>query len=305
MPAKRRTTSAKAKGSSAVTASSDGPNKHAAVKSPPRSMSGKKKATSPPIHASRETVTVGTGTAKNGKGDFLGKGGVLTLNRADGGGKGSRGRSGTSGRGVIGSSRSSAQGRTTAVAAKRTVLRTSGRAAPAGAEADSDGSSASGQEDQEDDEDSEGGDEVFETKKSRGKDVEGRVKICTGSKSAAATSSRRGSQRGGHEKEKKGDEEEEGEASEGEESEQELQSFMEAFPGMSSDDEGEEGLELGEDGRKGDSSGAESDSQGEDDDDEQEDEQDGLMEVSSLVHVSQSPGIIRMILVHTDSCLLW
>ena len=84
MPGKRRSTPSKANGSSATAAVDEqrsSKSKPSSAKSPPSSSGKKGPPPIGPTHASRETVTAtpGKGSAKKGKGDFLGKGGVLTL----------------------------------------------------------------------------------------------------------------------------------------------------------------------------------------------------------------------------------
>lgn len=220
MPAKRRPTPTKAGGSS--NAASPRSGKSGGGAKIPTPSSGTKKKAPPPIvatHSSRE----------NGKGDFLGKGGVLTLgSKASPGGRG-RGRGGKSSPGRGGGGGPKGRG-----AASKA------RGRP-GASGGSDASSDEGE--------SERGEDVEEMEESS-EDGEGQQE--------PVASAKRGKSKKG-----KGGEVDE---SEGEESEQELQSFMEAFPGMSSDEdeEGEDGG-LGGDGRDSSSGGEESDSDAEED----------------------------------------
>eukprot|EP00904_Undaria_pinnatifida_P013680 jgi/Undpi1/9442/HiC_scaffold_27.g11899.m1 len=259
MPGKRRSMPSKTNGSSATAAAGE----HRRSKDSPsaaKSPASKKKAppSNAPTYASRETVTTTpvTGSAKKGKGDFLGKGGVLTLGRTPSGRKAARdGGGGSSSR----SSRSPAgSGKTPAGASKA-------RGGRKGAAAERDASSQEDEDGGDNDDNSEGIDGLDEMDESSDDDSAAEQSLeqfkASRKKSAAATRSRKG---GG------GDDEEE----DGEESEQELQSFMEAFPGMSSDEDGEdEGLDGGVGGESG------SDVSEQDDDDDEGGERGGLMEI--------------------------
>lgn len=250
MAAKRRLTPTKAEGSSGNAKHGAKKAAAAAAKSPPPSA-GKKKKAPPPIapaaHTSRE----------KGKGAFLGKGGVLTLGgktsgggRGKGGGRGSNRSPGRGGHGGPKKGRGGAAGGRGAAAATTAATAVEGN----NASSEEDGESEDGGE----------LDEIEESSEDGSQEEEEEAEQVTGAKAKANKSKHGGGKR------------QEEDSSEGEESEQELQSFMEAFPGMSSDEEeGEDGTGLGgagmgSDGSSSDDAGSESD----------EDEEDGgLMDV--------------------------
>lgn len=270
MPGKRRSTPSKANGSNATAAAGE---QRSSKDSPSAAKSPASKKNAPPsnapTHASRETVTAtpGKGSAKKGKGDFLGKGGVLTLGRAPSGRKAARGGGG------VGAGTSPRSNRSPAASGKKPAGASKARGGRKGAAAEKDVSPGDGDDD--DDDVSEGGDGVDGMEESSDDDGAAEQSLAefkaSRKKSAAAARSRKGG----------GDEDEE---DDGEESEQELQSFMEAFPGMSSDEDGEdEGL-----GGGGGESGSDV-SEGDDDEDDDDDggERGGLMEVRGV----EMPGV--------------
>ncbi|CAM9201057.1 unnamed protein product, partial [Laminaria digitata] len=272
MPGKRRSTPSKANGSSATAAVGEqrsSKSSPSSAKSPPPS-SGKKKGPPPiaPTHSSRET---------KGKGDFLGKGGVLTLGRAPSGRKAARGGGGGSGSSPRPSRSPAPSGKKPAGGASKAR---GGKVSARGATASNDMSLEDEEEDDDDDaddEDAEGGTGVYGMEESSD-DGGAEQSLAEARKSAAAAATRskkRSKQSGGG----GGDEEEEEDASGGEESEQELQSFMEAFPGMSSDEEEEEEEGLGGGESSGGESGSGVDEEDDDEDDDEGGERGGLMEI--------------------------
>eukprot|EP00752_Nemacystus_decipiens_P002246 g2129.t1 len=233
MPTKRRPTPTKAVGS--IDSPSVRSGKSGASAKIPTPSSGTEKKAPPPI-------AVTPSSRENGKGDFLGKGGVLALgSKASPGGRG-RGRGGKSspGRGGGGGG-DNAKGRGAPPKAR----------GPPGASGGSDESSDEG-------ESSDFGEDIEEMEESN-EDGEEQQEY--------AAAARMGKRR-------KGEGEEDYDSSEGEESEQELQSFMEAFPGMSSDED-----EGGEDGGLGEDSGDSNSSGGEESDSSAEERDDELMDI--------------------------
>lgn len=261
MPAKRGGTPSKTNGKSGAKVAIDSTTKNNGLaKNPPLSAKNSK-ATPPHITKipSRETVSmtntkgVKESTSKKGKGDFLGKGGVLTLGRVTGGRRSSRGKN--SGGNTLGpsSSNSTPQGGVSGHSKpmKRVVSKavSSGRKGASRAVVDNDASI--GNEEDSSDSVEVGGIAEMEDSSDEGTHKK-RNRIEDGLK------------------------DEEGSA--GEESEQELQSFMEAFPGMSSDEDGGgEGFRVAGAGNESSSGDSRSESGGE----EEEDEEGGLMEVRS------------------------
>ncbi|CAM9544111.1 unnamed protein product, partial [Ectocarpus sp. 12 AP-2014] len=249
MPAKRRPTPTKAEGSSDNAKNGVKKAAAAAAKSAPPSV-GKKKKAPPPIapaaHTSRE----------KGKGAFLGKGGVLTLGgKTSGGGRKGSGRSSNSSpkQGGHGGPK---KGRGGAAGGRGAATATKAATAVAG-------SNVSSEEDGE----SEDGGELDEMEESSEADSEEEEEAAEQVMSAKAKANK--SKHGGGKRQEE-------DSSEGEESEQELQSFMEAFPGMSSDEEeGEDGTGLGGAGMGSD--GSSSDDAGSDSDGDEEDG--GLMDI--------------------------
>lgn len=265
MPTKQRATPTKANGSAGTeTARSRSGKKNASPKMQPGPRSGKKSAPPPITHSSRETVTPGIGSAKKGKGDFLGKGGVLTLGKAASGRRNSRGSEGggTPRRTVSGGKGGGTpKGQAGAAAAKTSGPKKTSRTT-------GDESSSGDPDDEDDDDGSENADmDGMEESSDDGDDVVKGAKAAARSNKAALKGRKQDE-----------DEDEDEDEDDAEESEQELQSFMEAFPGMSSEEEEEGGGVLG--GARLDDDDDSAHESGSEEDDEDED---GLMEVNRAV----------------------
>lgn len=288
MPAKRKAASlvTKAKGTATGLRSKGGENKQNGT--PNASTNSGKKATSPMpgttvasdargmIH-SRSAPERTTPTGRKAKGSFLGEGGVLTLGKS----RRSRGAPKSSSSGsklgapVLANGGTGGQARSNRATREATGTGNSGEGMEDEHEnGDAEEESVGDDEgvDEMDESEAEHGGLELETTTPRGKPV------ATGASRSASSTTRRGSPASFMEGSSDGNDdvvEENLEDSEGEESEQDLQSFKEAFPGMDSEDEDGDGGS----GWVGEGSGRDSEgsSNGKEDDDEGDE---GLMEVS-------------------------